>query len=52
MKSISTINPAITKNTKNLIVKMHTPVIKLKVGVLLDRSVLLLFIYSYFKHFG
>ena len=36
MKSISTINPAIMKNTECLIVKTCTPANNLKVGVLLD----------------
>jgi len=34
MKSISTINPAlITENTDDTIVKVHAPVIDIKVGV-------------------
>jgi len=33
MKSISTINPAITENTDGTIVKVHAPVIDIKVGV-------------------
>ena len=37
MKSILAINPAITKNTKSLIVESYTLVIDLKVGVSLDR---------------
>ena len=32
-KSISTNNPAITENMKCTIVKVHTPVIDIKVGV-------------------
>jgi len=32
MKSISTINPAITENTDGTIVKVHAPVIEIKVG--------------------
>jgi len=52
MKSISTINPAIIENTKSLIIKTHAPVIHLKVVVLLNCSVLLLFISSYFENFG
>jgi len=35
-KSISTINPAITKNMEHSIVNAHTSFINLKVGVLLD----------------
>jgi len=34
MKSISTINPAITENTNGMIIKAHAPVIDIKVGVL------------------
>ena len=33
MKSISTIKPAITENTECMIVKAHTLVIDIKVGV-------------------
>ena len=33
MKSISTVTPAITENTDGMIVKMHTPVIDIKVSV-------------------
>ena len=33
MKSISTINPAITENTESLIVKARNPVIDRKMGV-------------------
>jgi len=33
MKSISTINPAITENTDGTIVKVRAPVIDIKVGV-------------------
>ena len=39
MKSISTINPAITENTECLIVKAGTSFIDLKVGVSLDHGV-------------
>jgi len=34
MKSISIIKPAITENTEWSIVKVHAPVIDIKVGVL------------------
>jgi len=44
MKSISTINPAITENTERLIIKAHTSIIKLKVGMFLDHEVSLPFI--------
>jgi len=33
MKSISSINQAITENTDGMIIKMHVPVIDIKVGV-------------------
>jgi len=33
MKSISTINPAITENTDGTIIKARAPVIDIKVGV-------------------
>ena len=52
MKSISTINAAITENMKCLIVKVHAPVIDLKVGVSPDHSVSLFsFRFQLFKHF-
>ena len=38
MKSISTINPAITTKMQSSIVKVCNPVIGLKVGVLLDHG--------------
>ena len=45
MKSISTINPpAIMENMECLIVKEHTSFINLKVGVLLNHDVSLLFV--------
>jgi len=34
MKSIFTINPAITENTDGTIIKAHAPVTDIKVGVL------------------
>jgi len=52
MKSISTINSAIMENTKISIVKTRAPAFDLKVGVLLDRSLLLFFVSGYFDHFG
>ena len=45
MKSISTINPAITENTDGTIVKAHAPVIDIKVGVLPKHSVSLRFVF-------
>ena len=48
MKSISTINPAITENMKYLIVKTGTQLSIKLVSVSLDRRVLVRF---YFKHF-
>ena len=39
MKSICTINPAITENKAQWIAKVCAPVINLKVGVSLDHSV-------------
>ena len=39
MKCTSKINPAITENTKCLIVKAHTPTIDKKMGVLLNHTV-------------
>ena len=50
MKSISTINSAITENAKSLIITEVRPRYWFKVGVLLDRSVSLCFISSYFEH--
>ena len=44
MKSISTINPAITENTECSIVNTRVSFINLKVGVLLDYDLLLCFI--------
>jgi len=44
MKSISTINPAITESMQHSIAKVHAPVIKLKVGLLLDHGVSLHFV--------
>jgi len=44
MKSFSTINPAITENTECMIVKVRTPVINIKVGVLPNHSVSLRFV--------
>ena len=44
MKSISTINPAIMENTDGTIVKAHTPVIDIKVGVSPRHSVSLRFV--------
>ena len=44
MKSISTINPAITENTECLIVKVCTSFINLKLGVSLDHGVSLCFV--------
>ena len=43
-KSISTINPAITENTKYSIVKRHASFIDLKVGVSLNHGVSLRFV--------
>jgi len=40
LKSISTINPAITENTKFSIIKAHASFIDLKVGVSLNHTVL------------
>ena len=44
MKSISTINSAITENTECSIVKVHNSFMDLKVGVLLDHGVSLYFV--------
>ena len=44
MKSISTINPAITENMECLIIKARTSYIDLKVGVSLNHGVTLCFI--------
>ena len=44
MKSIPTINPAITENTECLIVKVCALFIDLKVSVLLDHGVSLCFV--------
>jgi len=44
MKSVSTINPAMTENMERSIVKAHTSFIDLKVGVLLDHDVSLRFV--------
>ena len=44
MKSISAINPAIMKNKEHWIAKSCTPVIDLKVGVLLEHNVSLRFV--------
>ena len=53
MKSISTIDPAITNITECLMIKVCTPVIDLKVGMLLlSHGVSLYFISSYFEHIG
>ena len=42
MKSISTINPAITENTECLIIKACASFVNLKVGVLFDHGVSLI----------
>jgi len=44
MKSISTINAAITENTECLIIKTRAPANNLKVCVLLDHGALLCFV--------
>ena len=44
MKSISTINPAITENMESSIVEASTPIINLKVGVSLDHCASLCFV--------
>ena len=49
IKSISTINATITENMKCLIVKVHVPVIDLKVGV--SPVSLFSFRFQLFKHF-
>ena len=50
MKSIPINNPAITENMECSNIKVHTPVIDLKVVVLLGHSVSLHFVFDYFKH--
>ena len=53
MKSISTINPAITENTDGTIVKVHAPVIDIKVCVSPQHSVSLHFVlFPGLKMFG
>ena len=47
MKSISISSPAITENTESWIIKMRTPVINLKVEVLLGHGVSLRLVSNY-----
>jgi len=50
MVGISTIDPAITENAECIIIKVHTPVIDIKVGVSPQHGVSLCFIFQLFKH--
>ena len=51
MNSISTINPAITENMECLIIKAHSPVIDIKVGVSLNKVYrYALFRFQLFEH--
>ena len=53
MERIPTINPANMENTECSIIKVHAPLINLKVGVLLDQvNYYALLHFHYFKHFG
>ena len=52
MKSISISNATILENTDCSIIKACTPVIDLKVEVLLGHSIPLRFISSYFEQIG
>ena len=52
IKSIPSINPAITEITEYSIIKVHASVIDLKVGMSLGHGVSLCLISSYFEHIG